>query len=57
MSLVMLKHNVEVLREVVKSYEIMKSKKVSEEKMKPLKEQILYLNVAIKKLIEENVES
>ena len=57
MTLLMLKHNIEVLQEVVRHYQNLKSHDASEDKLKPLKEQILYLNVAIKKLIEENVES
>ena len=53
MSLVMLRQNIYALQEVVKKYEVLKAEKVGDEKLKPLRQQILYLNVAIKKLIEE----
>ena len=53
MSLVLLRQNIEALKSVVFSYENLKKNKADEIKLKPLRQQILYLNVAIKKQIEE----
>lgn len=59
MSLTLLRQNIEALMSIVHNYETIRNSKVDDNRLKPLRQQILYLNVAIKKQIEEekNVKS
>lgn len=53
MSLTLIRQNIEALKSITHNYEILRENKADDIKLKPLRQQILYLNVAIKKQIEE----